>query len=683
VKILLTGGSGLLGTELCQLAADLDAPSPEVLDVRNAELVAEYIDRTAPELVIHAAAITDNRAIEADPREALEVNIKGSTNVALACLKRRTRLVYLSTDYVYPGDQGPYEESAALHPFNLYAWTKLAGEAAVRAVPNHLIIRLSFGPKVLSYSHAFTDKWSSKEYVDLLAPQLLEAAMSPLTGVLNLGGERRSLFDFARLRNPEVQPLRREQAVHDSPSDTSLELERWRRYREGEGPLHPHARCRICDSAKLVKYLDLGMMPLANNLERSAIEAKRMQRFPLQVMVCEDCGLSQLSVVIDPELLFSHYTYRSSVNKGYLKHCRQMAKELGARLALQSKVSEGHASSRHSEGIAAVERSVPESERMRSEETPALVVDIAGNDGALLGEFREELGVRVLNVDPAQNLAEIAESKGIPTMPSFWSVELAKELVEKHGQPKLITATNVFAHVDDVRGFLRAVKLALRPDGALVLEFPYLLEFLDGREFDTVYFEHLSYVGCLPLMRLCADEGLCIFDLQPQDIHGGTLRVFIASPGAFPEAPAVSAFLERERARGLDQSQTYLSWAAQVDALVEELRAELGALRKQGAKIAAFGASAKGNTLLNVCGFGTETIAYIVDDTPEKIGKFSPGTGIPIVSRSELESAPPDYLLILAWNFAKEIMRSAPSFQGKWLIPVPSFQVLSNTAEHD
>jgi dTDP-4-dehydrorhamnose reductase len=356
-------------------------PSRQEFDVSDASAVASYVSSLAPDVILHAAAVTNNRDIEANPGDALDVNIQGTVNIAKACLGTRIRLVFLSTDYVYRGDRGDYSESDELLPSNLYAWTKLAGEAAVRAVANHLIIRASFGGSEFDYPAAFTDKSSSKEYVDVIAPEILAAARSPLTGVVNIGGPKRTLYDYAKERNPDVAAIERGESVHASPKDTSLDLSRWSDYKSGNGVVRAATHCRVCGGQDLVKYLDLGMMPLANNLAATAGDAKAMQRFPMQVQYCKDCSLSQLSVVVDPREMFSHYTYRSSVNKGYVSHCRKMAESVRDALGLG-----------------------------RGD----LVVDIAGNDGALLGEFRDVLGVDVLNVDPAENISAIAEANGIP-----------------------------------------------------------------------------------------------------------------------------------------------------------------------------------------------------------------------------------------------------------------------------
>jgi cyclopropane fatty-acyl-phospholipid synthase-like methyltransferase len=404
--------------------------------------------------------------------------------------------------------------------------------------------------------------------------------------------------------------------------------------------------CRICGSADLLGYLDLGLLPLANNLASSARDAKEMRRYPMQVQYCRDCSLSQLTVVIDPREMFSNYAYRSSISKTYVEHCRAMARSLRDSLGL---------------------------------EQGDLVVDIAGNDGALLAVFKDELGVRVVNVDPAGNLAAIAEAQGVPTITSFWGAEAADQVIAEHGRPDLITATNVFAHVDDVRGFVLAAKNCLAENGTLMLEFPYAVDFIEHREFDTIYFEHLSYVLLEPVRRLAESLGMVVFDVQKQDIHGGTIRVFIGNKGRHAIQPSVAEFIAKEEDEGYHATAVYEAWNTEIDELIADLVQQITALKKSGATVAAFAASAKGNTLLNACGFDSDTVDYIVDDTPEKIGRYSPGTGIPIVSRQVLAESPPDYLLILAWNFAKDIITSTGDFSaagGKYILPIPGFRIV-------
>ena len=227
MQILLTGGSGLLGTEILKLSTNVLAPNRKELDIRDASAVASYVTDAAPDIILHAAAATNNREIEANPAEALKVNINGTANVALACLGTDIRLVYVSTDYVYKGDRGNYAETDELLPSNLYAWTKLAGEAAVRTIRNHLIIRTSFGASRFDYPEAFADKWSSKDYVDRIAPKILEATTGTVRGVLNIGGSRRTIYDYAVERNSDVNKATLSGSSLDSPVDTSLNLDKW------------------------------------------------------------------------------------------------------------------------------------------------------------------------------------------------------------------------------------------------------------------------------------------------------------------------------------------------------------------------------------------------------------------------------------------------------------------------
>lgn len=400
----------------------------------------------------------------------------------------------------------------------------------------------------------------------------------------------------------------------------------------------PHTNCRVCGSDKLSLYLDLGMMPLANNLESTSEKAKEMERYPLQVMFCEECSLSQLSVVVDPEKLYSYYTYRSSINGGYVRHCREMAIQLKNKYNLTK---------------------------------DSFHIDIAGNDGALLKEFKEEMGLKVLNVDPAKNLCEIAKKNGIQSIPKFWSVELAK--TGEH-LADLITATNVFAHVDSVEDFMTAAKIALKPEGVLVLEFPYLVDFIENMEFDTIYFEHLSYFSLLPIMRLCNKTGMKVIAAEKKKIHGGTLRVTIAhEESAHNVARSVSTFINNELDLGYDKLQVYKDWSELVYKSINGFKTSIEALKKKGNKIAGFAASAKGNTLLNSAKLDNDTLDYISDETPEKIGMFSPGTGISILNKSEVETNPPDYLIILSWNFKDELMEKLNKiYKGKYLIPIPN-----------
>ena len=410
----------------------------------------------------------------------------------------------------------------------------------------------------------------------------------------------------------------------------------------GQKSIH-HERCRICGKNNLKPYLDLGNLPLANNLPNTAEEAIAMDRYPLKVVFCENCGLSQLSEVVDPRILFSNYFYRSSMSNTYVKHCEAMAKSFHAKYNL----------------------------------TPAtsFIIDVAGNDGTLLNEFKKELqGVKLLNIDPAKNICSISRERGIPAIDEFLSINTALSILVSHGKADVITATNVFAHVNDMREFILSAKLLLHYNGVLVLEFPYLIDYIEGLEYATTYHEHLSYIGITPLKLLCAETGMKIISVEKQNIHCGTVRVTMAHTYSNREIEeSVERFLVKDLAGDYTSFAKYESWETACWKNKTELKSIIHNLVAHGYKVAAFAASAKGNTLLNSCSFTEKQIAYIVDDTPEKQNKFSPGTGIPILPVEELERNPPDYLLILAWNFTDEIKaRVKDIYKGYFIIPVPA-----------
>lgn len=396
-----------------------------------------------------------------------------------------------------------------------------------------------------------------------------------------------------------------------------------------------HTVCRVCGSVELIEYINLGMLPLSNNLCESTTE--NPARYPLKVLLCDDCGLSQLSIVINPEALFGHYVYRSSINKGYVDHCRKMAKDLRGQYGLTQ---------------------------------DSFMVDIAGNDGALLLEFRDEIGLKILNIDPAVNLAAICEATGIPTLTFFWSELTAGRVMNSFGKADLITGTNVFAHVDNVEDFLKGVKLLLKPSGVCILEFPYLVDFIERNEFDTIYFEHLSYFGIRPLAIICDKVGLTVMKVEKEDIHGGSVRVHI---GNGEPDESIHSFISKEWL----SLERYLLFSKISNAAIRNFRENIMNLSKVF-KVAGFAASAKGNTLLNCAGITVGSMKYIVDETPEKIGKYSPGTFIPIVAMRDMMANPPDYLVILSWNFADEIVIKcrAAGYVGRFIIPIPQFKII-------
>ena len=405
----------------------------------------------------------------------------------------------------------------------------------------------------------------------------------------------------------------------------------------------PHTKCRVCKSTDLTEYLDLGLMPLCNNLEPTEELAKGKDRYPLKIMFCNTCGLSQLSVVVDPEVLFSHYTYMSGVNQGYVRHCRKMAEDLKDRFNLNSNTFH---------------------------------IDIGGNEGTLLAQFKEVLNHDILNVDPAENITAIARENGIPSLTEFWGLPVIYKIGKR---ADLLTSTNVFAHLDGIVEFIVACRGMLHHNAVLVIENPYLIDFIDNMEWDTTYFEHVTYWSLLPMIKLCEDYQLKVIAAEKQEIHGGTMRYIIARKESdHIPSPELEALCAEERRRGFDKFEVYSEWTNKVNLHISTFRRNLLALKKEGKTIIGFAASAKGNTLLNAAEIGSDVINCIIDETPTKVGMFSPGTGIPIVGIENIMKINPDYIVILSWNFSDEIIAKikALGYKGKYIIPIPNFTII-------
>jgi len=403
--------------------------------------------------------------------------------------------------------------------------------------------------------------------------------------------------------------------------------------------------CRLCGSHHLVEVLSLTPTPPANAFVDAGAVSEEQAAFPLDVFMCEDCAHVQLLDVVDPAVLFENYVYVSGTSPVFIKHFENYAQSVCDRLQM---------------------------------EADSLVVDIGSNDGTLLGFF-QVAGHQVLGIDPARDIARDASARGIETWPEFFNRELVGRIREKYGSASVITANNVFAHADDLAGMAEGIRALLSDDGVFVFEVSYLVDIYEQTLFDTIYHEHLAYHTVNPLRRFFAAAGMELIAAERIDTHGGSLRgTAQLANGPHAVDPSVDELIALEESLGLDQPETLKAFGGQIERVKHDLMALLSQLKSDGKSIAGFGAPAKATTLMYHFGIGPEAIDFIVDDSPLKQGLYSPGLHIPVLSSDAIEEHQPDYLLILAWNFAEPIIAKNQIFRdrgGKFILPLPEVAV--------
>ena len=407
-------------------------------------------------------------------------------------------------------------------------------------------------------------------------------------------------------------------------------------------------RCRFCGEPLHATLVDLGNTPLANSyLEREQL-TKPEPTFPLHARVCDKCRLVQVDDAATPDDIFGHYAYFSSFSTSWVEHARRFARMAAERWHLGK---------------------------------DSLVVEVASNDGYLLRHFLE-MGVPVLGVEPAGNVAEAARKVGVPTEVAFFGRATATRLKAQGRAADLIVGNNVFAHVPDINDFVAGFAILLKPDGVLSLEFPHLLRLIAETQFDTIYHEHFSYLSLFATEKIMAAHGFKVFDIAELTTHGGSLRVMAcrADSKAHADGAGLAKVRRDEAAAGIDDDACYAGFEPKVRAVREGLIAFLRGAKASGKKVAAYGAAAKGNTLLNYCGIGPELIDYVVDISPHKQGRYLPGSRLPIHAPVKLAETKPDYLLILPWNIKDEIvaqMAHVRGWGGQFVIAVPKLTVFS------
>lgn len=407
------------------------------------------------------------------------------------------------------------------------------------------------------------------------------------------------------------------------------------------------AQCRFCSAPLSLSFADLGMSPLSNGYLKPG-QLNRMERFyPLHARVCESCYLVQLEEFESPEHIFSDYLYFSSYSDSWLAHAASYTEQMIQRFGFDAR---------------------------------SHVVEIASNDGYLLQYFVKR-GIPVLGIEPAANVAQVAEQKGIPTLTRFFGKATARELAAAGKSADLLLGNNVLAHVPDLNDFVGGMTLLLKPDGVITMEFPHLLRLMEENQFDTIYHEHFSYFSFSVAEKVFAAHRLTLFDVEEIPTHGGSLRIYAkhASNTVFPVGERVPALRQREKAAGLDRADAYRAFSRQVMATKRSLLRFLIDAHEAGKRVVGYGAPAKGNTLLNYCGVRTDLLEYTVDRSPHKQGHFLPGTHIPVHAPEKIRETRPDYVLILPWNLEQEIisqMADIRGWGGKFVIPIPEVRVI-------
>ena len=403
--------------------------------------------------------------------------------------------------------------------------------------------------------------------------------------------------------------------------------------------------CRSCGSRITETVTDLGSTPLANSyLKESDLDAVEPV-FPLKVLVCGNCWLVQLEHVVDPEAIFRHYAYFSSVSESWLDHSDRFAATMISQLDLNGE---------------------------------SMVMEVASNDGYLLRSFRSR-GIPVLGIEPAENVAESAIETGIPTRVEFLTPAVAVDIVAHGIKPDLLIGNNVLAHVPDINNFVKALASMMSKRTLLTMEFPHVLNLIRHVQFDTIYHEHYSYLSLHAVEYVLAAQGLAVVDVDRLPTHGGSLRVHVrvADNGAGP-SDSVITLRAREQAAGLTDIVTYRKFARKVGTAKAGLVEFLSEAKAAGRSVAAYGAAAKGNTLLNTCQVTTDSIEYVVDRSPAKQGLYLPGSRLPILDPEHVFSDKPNYLLILPWNIAPEIMSqmdAISSWEGQFVLPIPTTRI--------
>lgn len=401
--------------------------------------------------------------------------------------------------------------------------------------------------------------------------------------------------------------------------------------------------CRICKGADLVKFLDFGKIPLAGGFIKPE-NINEDASYPLSIYFCRTCKEVQVMEVVPAEVLFKDYRFLASVTKTLSNHFAEYAKEMKERFLKKD----------------------------------SLIVEFGSNDGVLLKPFMN-LGVKAIGVEPAKNIAEVARSRGCTVINDFFTEKTAKKIIEEYGKADMICANNVFAHIDDMHEVVSGIKTLLKPDGVFVFEVHYLLDLVKTFQYDMIYHEHFMYHSVMALQYLLGLFGMEVFEVKRIPIHSGSIRVYSCNKGKEQIDNSVAEILNLEKKEGLDKEETFLKFGKNVFKKRDEISNAINKIRSEGKKVVGYGASGRSVVHLNFCGLGKDKIDYVVDESPERVGRLIPGVHIPIVRPEIMRADKPDYALLFAYNYQQEVLEKEKEFikcGGKFIIPIPEIKIV-------
>ncbi len=735
--VLVTGASGTIGSELCDVLSKLSLKKLIMFDhdelgiydsinkfkehkniefvigtIRDVKKLEKVFDNYKPEFVFHAAAYKHIHLSEWNPDEAVKTNISGTLNLVDVSKKFNVeRFIFISTD-------------KAANPSSVMGATKRIGELIMtRNNAKTKFVSVRFGNVVGSRGSViplFRKQIESKKEVTITHPDMsryfmltseaawlvIQAAALDCNGgeifVLDMGepikitdmvndivklsglkkddvkikyigirpgekiteelfnkNEKLNVTKHERISvthpinidtNKLTEQLNALNSIADSNDNDSISTKVMNIVSEFDmaknyGKYTSRDNCRFCKSKDVVKFLDLGYMPLAGAfLTKDKIPEENV--FPLHVYFCKNCKLVQLLDLVDPEVLFKDYFYLSSAAQTTVNHFKQYAQDLRKRLPGENR----------------------------------FLVEIGSNDGVLLSPLKD-LSIKTLGVEPANNIASIAKEKDLDVINDFFNNKIARDIKEKYGQADAISANNVFAHIDDIDEITQGIKTLLKPNGFFVFEVHYLLELINKLQYDTIYHEHFSYYSILALANYFKQFDMEIFDVTPIPVHAGSIRVYVRNKNPNSEiSENVKNQLKKELDAGLDKLETYTNFAEKVKNHKNNLRKLLLEIKAKGGSIIGYGAPGRGNTLLNYCEISSKIIDYSVDGSPRRQNVYTPGTHIPIFSPHKLKETPPTHALMVAWSYKDEILKKEVYFiknGGQFIMPLPEIKILT------